>query len=177
MLTRGVEAEQLSIVWLLPAVVAVAAYLLMPRRSTRVALAALGVCYLVAIVAITLWPFQVDLSPDRVLERGNWVPGRGTLAFLMSDDALQVRLGRRDFLANVVLFFPAALLFGVATRRGLGLLAVVVVLISFAVALEFVQGATISQRTLDVDDAIAGAVGVVAGGLCAAVAGAFARRL
>jgi glycopeptide antibiotics resistance protein len=174
-LTQGVEAEQLAVVWLLPAVVAIAALLLTRGSRTRtrdrvrlfVGLLAFG--YLVATVAITFWPFQVDLSPERVLGQGNWIPFRGTLGFVMSDDPLRVRLGTRDFLANVVLFFPLGLLFGVITRRWVGLLAVFIVLVAVAVGLELVQGVTIAQRTLDVDDAIACAAGAFIGVAAAAV--------
>lgn len=169
MLTRGVEAEQLAVIWLLPAVVGVAALLLTRRPVVRHLVALLALGYLLAIVAITLWPFQADLSPERVLERGNWVPGRGTLAFVLSDDPVRVRLGTRDFLANVVLFFPLALLAGAITRRWAGLFAVLVAVGVVAAGLELVQGVTISERTLDVDDAIAGGVGALAGVVAASM--------
>jgi glycopeptide antibiotics resistance protein len=72
-------------------------------------------------------------------------------------------------LANVVLFFPLGLLFGVITRRWLGLFFVFFMLIAVAVGLELVQGVTIAQRTLDVDDAIACAAGALIGVAAAAV--------
>lgn len=172
MLTRGVEAEQLAVVWLLPALVAAVVFVATGRSRVswvRPVVAALAFGYLIAAVAITLWPFQLDLSPEHLRDRGNWVPGRGTIGFLTSGDAEQNRLGARDFLANVVLFFPLGLLFGIVTRRWVGIVAVFVALVGVAVGLELVQGVTISQRTLDVDDAIAGSVGVLIGVVAAAV--------
>jgi glycopeptide antibiotics resistance protein len=173
-LTRGIEAEWLALVWLTPAALMVLLLLATSRgrrsvrSQTRVLLGLFAVGYLVAAVAITLWPFQADLSPERIVEEGNWVPFQGTLRFLLSDDPLQVRLGTRDFLANVVLFFPLGLLFGLLTRRLLGLAFVLVAIAAVAFGLELVQGVTITGRTLDVDDAIAGAIGALAGTVAAA---------
>lgn len=157
----------LAVVWLLPAVVVVLALLVTrsaraaTKREVRGVLRLLVVAYLVAVVAITLWPFEIDLASSRIIERGNWIPFRGTLGFLVSSNTLRVSLGTRDFVANVVLFIPLGLLLALAVRRGPGLAACAVALVVLAFALEVIQGLTIVGRTLDIDDAIACSVGAL----------------
>jgi glycopeptide antibiotics resistance protein len=168
-LDRGLVA-----VWMAPAVAALIASMLTVRssRDTRRTLdrmtALLIAAYAVAVIAITLYPYSFNIQAGRILERGNWAPFGGTLGFLISDNSLRVRIASRDFLANIALFAPIGLLLGSRTRRAREVLLVVVLLVLMAFALEVVQGLTVAERTLDIDDAIAGSLGAIG----AAVAGA-----
>ncbi len=150
----------LAIIWLLPAAGAVIA--LVATRSARRALRQrvvytaqlLVLAYALGCVLITLWPLQVDVSLERMLERGNWIPFEGTLGFLRSKNELQVRLGGRDALANIVLFMPLGVLVPLVVRRWFNVVVVGIVVASFAFGLELVQGLVIVGRTFDIDDAI-----------------------
>lgn len=122
----------------------------------------LVLAYAVGVVAITLYPFRFDIEAGRIFDRGNWLPFGGTLGFLTSDNSLQVRIGSRDFLANIALFAPIGLLLGARTRRIGGVVAFSLLLVAMAFALEVIQGLTVAGRTLDIDDAIAGSVGALA---------------
>jgi glycopeptide antibiotics resistance protein len=156
-----------AILWLAPAVVALFTMLVTQRarpdarRTVRRAVDVLVIAYAIGVIAITLYPFSFDIEAGRILDRGNWVPFGGTLGFLTSDNSLQVEVGSRDFLANIVLFAPIGLLLGARTRRVREVVLVGVLLVLMAFALEVVQGLTVSQRTLDIDDAIAGSLGAL----------------
>lgn len=161
----------LVIVWMLPVAFALVA-LVSARRSkpsTRRAVhgfvKVLAAAYLFAIVAITLWPYEFDFETGRILARGNWVPFGGTLGFLISENSLKVQVASRDFLANVLLFAPLGFLLAVRARRSTTVLAIVVGLSAIAFVLEVVQGLTVAQRTLDIDDALAGSVGAAVASL------------
>ena len=157
--------------WVAPALIAVIALLVTRRarpdtkRSVHWTVGLLVLLYATGIIALTLYPFSFDIEPGRILDRGNWVPFGGTLGFVTSDNSLQVQVGSRDFLANIALFAPMGLLLGSRTRRLREVVLVCVLLVLMAFALEVVQGLTVSQRTLDIDDAIAcslGALGALA---------------
>jgi glycopeptide antibiotics resistance protein len=156
-----------AILWLAPAVVALFAMLVTQRarpdarRTVRRAVGVLVIAYAIGVIAITLYPFTFDIEAGRILDRGNWVPFGGTLGFLTSDNSLQVEVGSRDFLANIVLFAPIGVLLGARTRRLRDVFLVGTLLVLMAFALEVVQGLTVSQRTLDIDDAIAGSLGAL----------------
>ena len=157
----------LVLLWVGPAVialfVALAARRAHPetkRRITRT-IDVLVLAYAMGVVAITLYPFSFDIEAGRILDRGNWIPFGGTLGFLTSENSLQVQIGSRDFLANITLFAPIGLLLGSRTRRVRDVVLVGVLLVLMASALEVVQGLTVSVRTLDVDDAIAGSLGAL----------------
>jgi glycopeptide antibiotics resistance protein len=161
-------SRALVVVWMLPAATVLAA--LAMTRSSRPArrrsvgrfanLVVLG--YALAVIAIVLWPFHFDIETGRILGRGNWIPFRGTLGFLTSENSLQVRIGSRDFLANIMLFAPIGLLAGALRRNTRDAAIMAVTLIGMAFALEVLQGLTVAERTLDIDDAIAGSLGAVA---------------
>ncbi len=153
--------------WVGPALVAVLATLTMRRArpetsgAVRRAIDVLVFAYAFGVVAITLYPYSFDIEPGRILDRGNWAPFGGTLGFLTSESSLQIEVGSRDFLANIALFAPVGLLLGSRTRQTRDVAVVVVLLVLMAFALEVVQGLTVSERTLDIDDAIAGSIGAL----------------
>ena len=157
----------LVLLWVAPALVALVAMLVTRRahpeskRTIRRAVDVLVIAYACGVIAITLYPFRFDFEAGRILERGNWLPFGGTLGFLTSDNSLQVEIGSRDFLANIALFAPVGLLLGARTRRLRDAVLVVILLAVMAFALEVVQGLTVSERTLDIDDAIAGSIGAL----------------
>jgi glycopeptide antibiotics resistance protein len=125
--------------------------------------------YLVAVTVITLWPLQFDVGTQRLTERGNWIPGRGTLAFLRRDDELSRTIGGRDFLANVILYAPLGFLMPLRLRGWRGIVESVLLLCVLSFVLEVIQGIAVAFRTLDVDDAIAGAAGATAAVLAAVI--------
>jgi glycopeptide antibiotics resistance protein len=178
MLTRGLTPSRvLVLVWLFPAAVAVVA-LLVTRRSSNATrkrvvytVQLLVLAYLVGAVLVTLWPLQIDVSLARMLQRGNWIPFKGTLGFLTSDNDLQVAIGRRDALANVALFMPLGVLVPLVVRRWSGIVILGVVVAAIAFGLELVQGLAIVGRTFDIDDAIVSGAGAAA----ALVVGTFLR--
>jgi glycopeptide antibiotics resistance protein len=157
----------LVLLWVAPALVALFATLVTirarpdTRRTVRRGVDILVIAYACGVVAITLYPFRFDVEAGRILDRGNWLPFGGTLGFLTSDNSLQVQVGSRDFLANIALFAPIGLLLGARTRRIRDVVLVGVLLVLMAFALEVVQGLTVSERTLDIDDAIAGSLGAL----------------
>lgn len=167
----------LVVAWLFPVAAAVVALAAARRRSTRrivvLFVRLLIVAYVVGVVAITLWPFEFDLQTGRILDRGNWTPFGGTLGFLVSDNSLKVRVASRDFLANVLLFAPLGVLVAIRQSRAGRVIVVIGSLVALAFALEVIQGLTVAERTLDIDDAIAGSVGAT----LAACAGAVVRPL
>lgn len=169
--------RELVVLWLLPVALAVAAIIATRRSQTPTrravvrAMQFLIAAYLVGVVVITLWPFEFDFETGRILDRGNWTPFGGTLGFLISDNSLKVRIGSRDFLANVLLFAPLGVLLTLQQKRMTGVVVVITFLIAIAFALEVIQGLTVAERTLDIDDAIAGSVGAA----LAAVAGLLLR--
>lgn len=170
MLIGGVGfGSGLAAVWVAPAVIAVIALLATRwspagrRRRTAYVVTALTMAYVLGVILITLYPFTFDIEPGRILDSGNWVPFGGTLGFVTSDNALQVAVGRRDFFANIALFAPLGLLLGARARRIDYVLGVGAVLIGLAFALEVVQGLTVAERTLDIDDAIVGSAGAFGG--------------
>lgn len=167
---RGVGVQfgrELIVLWLLPAGLAIAALVVTrrARRSTRTIVVTcvrlLVLAYLVGVIALTLWPFDFDIEAGRITDRGNWAPFGGTLGFLISDNSLKVQVASRDFLANVLLFAPLGVLLAARQKRSTGVLLVALLLIGMAFALEVIQGLTVAERTLDIDDAIAGSIGAV----------------
>jgi glycopeptide antibiotics resistance protein len=166
-ITGGVGTRVLVAVWIAPAAMAVLALLVtwrsnpQTRESVHRATGLLIAAYAVGVVAITLYPYSFDFEPGRILDRGNWAPFGGTLGFLISENSLRVRIASRDFLANIVLFAPLGLLLGSRTRRFRDVVLIGLVLVCMAFALEVVQGLTVAERTLDIDDAIAGSIGAL----------------
>jgi glycopeptide antibiotics resistance protein len=154
-------------IWVAPAIIVV--LIALASRRVRPAMRwkidrAIGVliaAYAIGVIAITLYPFSFDVEPGRILDRGNWVPFGGTLGFLISDNSLRVQIASRDFLANIALFAPVGLLLGSRTRHGRDVVLAMALLVGMAFALEVVQGLTVAERTLDIDDAIAGSIGAV----------------
>lgn len=167
----------LVVAWLLPVAAAIVAVIAARRRSTHQAVVLfvrlLIVGYAVGVVAITLWPFDFDVQTGRILDRGNWTPFGGTLGFLISDNSLKVRVASRDFVANILLFAPLGVLIAIQQRRTAGVAVVIVLLVAMAFSLEVIQGLTVAERTLDIDDAIAGSIGA----FLAALVGALLRPL
>jgi glycopeptide antibiotics resistance protein len=155
-------------IWVAPALVALFV-LLVARRARRQtkrtihrATALLIAAYAIGVIAVTLYPFSFDIEPGRILDRGNWVPFGGTLGFLLSNNSLRVEVASRDFLANIALFAPIGLLLGSRTRGLRDVVVVGLMLVAMAFALEVVQGLTVAERTLDIDDAIVGSLGALA---------------
>ena len=174
-ITTGVESDRLLVaIWITPAIITVLALLvcrlgrLKTQQTVQRAATFLIVAYALGVVVITLYPYSFDFEPGRIFDRGNWTPFGGTLGFLISENSLRVRIASRDFLANIALFTPLGVLLGSRSRRLRDLLLVVALLVCMAFSLEVVQGLTVAERTLDIDDAIAGSIGA----LGAAVLGA-----
>ncbi len=179
----GVELSRpLAVLWMLPAIGALLALVVArgaePRTHANVmtALRFLLFAYLAGVVLITLWPLTVDASVARV-EHGNWSPFEGTLGFFFSDNAKQASLGERDVLANVLLYVPLGLLVPYAFFQWRGIPLPIMLLAFLAFALEFTQGFTITERTFDIDDAIAGFAGAVLAVIAAALIHPLTRQI
>lgn len=174
-------SRPLIIVWVMPAVGMLLALVTMrnaaPVAHGRVLLAVrlLIAGYLVGAIVLTLWPLDFDASVRQV-EEGNWTPFGGSLGFLISDNSLQNEIGGRDVLANLVLFAPFGLLLPYAFYRWRGVAVPLMIVAFLAFGLEFTQGLSIAERTFDVDDAIAGFAGGLAGALVAAMVRPVALR-
>ena len=175
MLTGGLELSRpLAILWMLPAVGAILGLIAARGTDPRTHATVMTVLrcmlfgYLAGCVVLALWPLEFDVSVPRV-EKGNWTPFDGTLGFLISENEVQHALGERDVLANVLLFVPLGLLLPFAFFQWRGIPLAIALLAFVAFALEFTQGLTIEQRTFDIDDAIAGFGGALAGTLIAAI--------
>lgn len=132
-------------------------------RAVRVGLRLLIVAYLLAAVALHLWPFRFDLSVIRIFRDGNFTPLHGSLRFLVTDASERAYL-RHDFL-HVVLLIPVGVLLPLQQRWKqrlwvVGASAVAVVVLAFG--MEVAQGVTVVGRAFDIDDAIGGAAGALA---------------
>lgn len=161
---------ELAAAWLAPAFVAVIAILAShdhaPYKRRRVENAGrlLIFAYIVAIGLTMLWPLELRVSAD-ALREGNWLPFRGALGFLLSNDPIRVYLGQLDIVAHVLLFAPLGLLLPFAFARP-GLIIVLVTIAVWAFGFEMLQGLTVPDRIFDIDQVIA----AITGGMAAAIA-------
>lgn len=167
-------SRALIVVWVLPAIGAllllIATRSAAPRTQATVlqTVRFLLLAYVAGAVILTLWPLDFVVSV-KGLEDGNWSPLGGSLGFVISDNPVKNEVGGPDVLANVVLFVPFGLLLPYAFYQWRGIAVPALILVFLAFGLEFTQGATIAERTFDIDDAIAGFGGGMAGLLVAAL--------
>jgi glycopeptide antibiotics resistance protein len=164
--------------WLAPAVIAVVVSLFMQdanqhkRHLLHVVVGFLAFAYVVAIAAIVLWPWDFQASGN-ALRFGNWVPVRGSIGFLLADDAVKNYLGEQQVVVHLLLLAPLGLLLPIVFG-GVRSMAVVFSLAIVAFYVPTAVSVVAGERLFDIDHGIAAFTGGLAGAVATNVSHAAA---